>query len=123
MIGNPMPYQAQRFSPKRLAAATSATALAASALTAGLMGVGAGPAAAGEKHDETATPIKHVVVIFQENVSFDHYFATYPKAANIPGETQQGASTKAAAFSAARNTPKKIDTLASAGLLAPNNPN
>ena len=26
----------------------------------------------------TATPIKHVVVIFDENVSFDHYFATYP---------------------------------------------
>ena len=25
-----------------------------------------------------ATPIKHVVVIFQENVSFDHYFGTYP---------------------------------------------
>ncbi len=23
----------------------------------------------------TATPIKHLVVIFQENVSFDHYFA------------------------------------------------
>ncbi len=22
------------------------------------------------------TPIQHVVVIFQENVSFDHYFAT-----------------------------------------------
>ncbi len=33
---------------------------------------------------ETATPIKHVVIIFQENVSFDHYFATYPYAAN-PG--------------------------------------
>ncbi len=30
----------------------------------------------------TATPIKHVVVIFQEHVSFDHYFATYPHAAN-----------------------------------------
>ena len=30
----------------------------------------------------TKTPIKHVVVIFQENVSFDHYFATYPRAAN-----------------------------------------
>ena len=30
----------------------------------------------------TATPIHHVVVIFQENVSFDHYFATYPHAAN-----------------------------------------
>jgi phospholipase C len=34
----------------------------------------------------TATPIKHVVVIFQENVSFDHYFATYPKATNPNGE-------------------------------------
>jgi phospholipase C len=34
----------------------------------------------------TLTPIKHLVVIFQENVSFDHYFATYPKAANPPGE-------------------------------------
>jgi phospholipase C len=33
----------------------------------------------------TATPIKHVVVIFQENVSFDHYFATYPHAANTDG--------------------------------------
>ncbi len=41
-------------------------------------GHGAGPA--------TATPIKHVVVIYGENVSFDHYFGTYPVAANLPGE-------------------------------------
>jgi phospholipase C len=34
----------------------------------------------------TATPIKHLVVIFQENISFDHYFATYPYATNPPGE-------------------------------------
>ncbi len=34
----------------------------------------------------TATPIKHLVVIYQENVSFDHYFGTYPQAANPPGE-------------------------------------
>src|SRR5438874_992672 len=34
----------------------------------------------------TATPIKHLVVIYQENVSFDHYFATYPHAQNRPGE-------------------------------------
>jgi phospholipase C len=34
----------------------------------------------------TATPIQHVVVIFQENVSFDHYFATYPNATNPSGE-------------------------------------
>ena len=34
----------------------------------------------------TKTPIEHVVVIFQENVSFDHYFATYPNAKNPDGE-------------------------------------
>ena len=31
------------------------------------------------------TPIQHVVVIFQENVSFDHYFGTYPVAKNTDG--------------------------------------
>ena len=36
----------------------------------------------------TSTPIKHLVVIFQENESFDHYFGTYPFAANPPGETE-----------------------------------
>ncbi len=36
----------------------------------------------------TATPIQHVVVIFQENISFDHYFGTYPVAANPSGEPQ-----------------------------------
>jgi len=35
----------------------------------------------------TATPIKHLVVIFDENVSFDHYFGTYPFAANKDGST------------------------------------
>jgi phospholipase C len=35
---------------------------------------------------DTATPIQHIVVLFQENVSFDHYFATYPVALNLPGE-------------------------------------
>jgi phospholipase C len=34
----------------------------------------------------TATPIRHLVVIFQENVSFDHYFGTYPVALNPAGE-------------------------------------
>lgn len=42
------------------------------------------PAAAQDQ--ATATPIKHVVVLFQENVSFDHYFGTYPRAQNRPGE-------------------------------------
>ncbi len=44
----------------------------------------------------TATPIKHLVVIFQENVSFDHYFGTYPYAANTDGNpfhAKQGTPT------------------------------
>ena len=44
----------------------------------------------------TATPIKHVVVIFGENESFDHYFGTYPKATNPSGEPS---------FTAASGTP------------------
>ncbi len=61
----------------------------------------------------TATPIKHLVVIYGENVSFDHYFGTYPHAANPPGEP---------AFRAKKNTPTDIDTVENAGLLT-NNPN
>ena len=34
----------------------------------------------------TTTPIKHLVVIFPENRSFDHYFGAYPRALNLPGE-------------------------------------
>ena len=44
----------------------------------------------------TATPIKHLVVIFGENVSFDHYFGTYPKALNPMGQPR---------FTAAEGTP------------------
>ncbi|MFI5103242.1 MAG: alkaline phosphatase family protein, partial [Terriglobales bacterium] len=44
----------------------------------------------------TATPIQHLVVIFQENVSFDHYFGTYPNALNPKFENK---------FTAAANTP------------------
>ena len=36
-------------------------------------------------------------MIFQENVSFDHYFGTYPNALNLSGETR---------FTAAPRTPK-----------------
>lgn len=34
----------------------------------------------------TATPIEHVVIIFGENISFDHHFGTYPNAVNPPGQ-------------------------------------
>src|ERR1700757_2322076 len=66
----------------------------------------------------TATPIKHVVVIFQENVSFDHYFGTYPDAANTSGQP----------FRATPRTPA-VDGLANTrglggiGTLLTNNPN
>jgi phospholipase C len=42
--------------------------------------------AQGGDGDPTATPIKHLVVIFDENISFDHYFGTYPNATNPSGE-------------------------------------
>ena len=46
----------------------------------------AGAAAGSGGRISTATPIQHVVVVFDENVSFDHYFGTYPVAANPSGE-------------------------------------
>jgi len=47
------------------------------------------PPVLAEKHGgPTATPIQHLVVVFQENVSFDHYFGTYPRAANPTGEPE-----------------------------------
>jgi phospholipase C len=53
---------------------------------AALLVTGVAYAAGPEDTLPTATPIKHVVVIFNENVSYDHYFATYPKATNPSGE-------------------------------------
>jgi len=68
---------------------------------------GIGLVAAGADDDKnmqpTDTPIQHVVVIFQENVSFDHYFATYP----------QG-------FRAASEGTPSVNNLLSAGLLGQN---
>jgi phospholipase C len=60
---------------------------------------------------QTATPIKHIVVIFDENESFDHYFGTYPTATNPSGEP---------AFTAAANTPS-VNGLTTA--LLTSNPN
>jgi phospholipase C len=72
-------------------AATSLAAL----LVAGQLAI---PAASQAQEDgaRTATPIEHVVVIFGENISFDHYFGTYPYATNPKGEPK---------FVAAANTP------------------
>jgi phospholipase C len=44
-------------------------------------------------NEPSTTPIKHLVVIFQENESFDHYFGTYPNATNPPGEPKFAAKS------------------------------
>jgi phospholipase C len=93
----------------------------ASTSQAGAAGSAASPASATAYRvaaGSTTTPIKHLVVIFQENVSFDHYFGTYPKAANTSGQP----------FHAAGNTPS-VNNLANTkgaggkGNLLTNNPN
>ncbi len=75
------------------------------------LGPGVTPAfAAGKPHAKsavTATPIQYLVVIFQENVSFDHYFGTYPNALNTRFENK---------FTASAKTPS-VNGLESAGLL------
>ncbi len=63
------------------------------------------------------TPIKHLVVIFQENVSFDHYFGTYPHATNRDGQPFHGAG--GAKINGLYNTPG----LNGHGTLLTNNPN
>jgi phospholipase C len=99
----------------RRTTAIAASVLAAAVLVVGLLGlslrgqsVSAATAASGFA---TTTPIKHIVVIFQENVSFDHYFGTYPVAANPAGEPR---------FEAAPGTPS-VNGLT--GALLTNNPN
>lgn len=62
----------------------------------------------------TRTPIKHLVVIYQENVSFDHYFGTYPHAK--PNDDSS------VYFSAAKSGTPRVNSLESAGLLK-HNPN
>jgi len=68
---------------------------------------------------QAATPIKHLVVLFDENESFDHYFGIYPFATNADG-------TK---FQARRGTPtvnglySKITSNGPVGPLLTSNPN
>src|SRR6202789_1204225 len=59
--------------------------------------------------------IKHVVVIYDENVSFDPYFGTYPNAANL--------STDAVKFTPATGTPTNIANYVTSPELLTANPN
>src|SRR5580693_2300214 len=65
--------------------ATVATASAAPRTIDGVTVPATSPASSFTYVAPSATPIKHVVVIFDENESFDHYFGTYPYAANTDG--------------------------------------
>jgi phospholipase C len=65
-------------------------------IAAAMLGLGAASAQTPTPTAGPSTPIQHLVVIFQENVSFDHYFGTYPFATNPEGEP---------AFYAFANTP------------------
>lgn len=51
-----------------------------------LASVKAATTAASATSTNTKTPIKHIVVLFQENVSFDHYFGTYPNATKFTAD-------------------------------------
>ena len=94
----------------RAVAAAGIAALVMTALTAAGADAHASRPAPAAARQRTATPIKHLVVIFQENVSFDHYFGTYPVAANTDGQP----------FHAAARTPR-VNGLS--GPLLTSNPN
>jgi len=78
--GHSMRIRRQLTPTSRLAAGAAGLCL--------LAGMGVPETSLAREHEasDTTTPIKHLVVLFQENVSFDHYFATYPVALNPPGE-------------------------------------
>ena len=82
---------------KRRRIAVAALLIGSVGLTGAANADGFGPPGGGHQPSApTSTPVKHLVVIFQENVSFDHYFGTYPTAINPAGEPS---------FNAAPGTP------------------
>lgn len=73
-------------------------------------------------HHKTKTPIKHLIVIFQENRSFDNYFGTYPHAENKKGEPHFSFIEKTPAVNGLNRALKKINqNLAQPFRISPNN--
>jgi len=99
------------------AAAIAAAALAATATSARSSSSQSMRPSLSRAVVDPATPIKHLVVIFQENVSFDHYFGTYPHSANSDGQPFHGAA--GAKINGLYDTPG----LNGQGTLLTNNPN
>jgi phospholipase C len=93
-------------------------------LTALVVSVIAAGASRAEARPGSVTPIQHLVVIFQENVSFDHYFGTYPTAANTDGQSFTAASGTAAVDGLPPATAASLPAgLRHAGNLLTTNPN
>ena len=88
----------------------SAVILAVAALSAISVQVRADQRGSSDVQVRPATPIWHLAVIYDENVSFDHYFGTYPEAENPRDEPR---------FVGAPGTPA-VDNLRTAGLLTNN---
>lgn len=65
--------------------AVATGAVAAAMIVPISAGLAAASATDHQRGGGTESPIKHVVVIFQENHSFDHHFGTYPNATNTDG--------------------------------------
>jgi phospholipase C len=97
---------------KCAALATTSTLILSGCGSAGITSLT--PAAPAVVPTTSSAVIKHVVVIFGENVSFDHYFGTYPNARNLAGET---------AFTAATGTPATTNNYISTPSLLTANPN
>jgi phospholipase C len=62
--------------------------LALAAVAVGVAAVGITESSATSPLPQADSPIQHLVVIYDENVSFDHYFGTYPAALNPSNEPQ-----------------------------------
>ena len=85
MDGAPASGRLRRHRRTAIAAAAVAVLTGAALTSASASGETRDPVSYSQRPAATATPIKHLVVIFDENISFDHYFGTYPHAANTDG--------------------------------------
>jgi phospholipase C len=99
-----------------------AAVLGAAAIGASVIGLSVSSASSPSQSPTavaTATPIKHVVVIYGENISFDHYFGTYPFATNPSNEPQfhaapgtstvNGLNTSLLEANPNENNPQRLD--------------
>jgi phospholipase C len=98
---------------KCLALSLSATVVLTGCATNSSQPISTAPSPVVAPSTTAQAAIKHVVVIYGENVSFDHYFGTYPNAANTGGTP----------FTPATGTPTNINNYITNPALLTANPN